>query len=467
MNNKAVRGLTAIGAGVAIWLCPVPEGLKPQVWNLLAIFVATILAFILNPLPMGAVALISITVTALTGTLKLGEVLSGFSNRTVWLIVAAFLFSRSFVKTGLGERVAFQLIKYFGTSSLKLAYILTISDLIIAPATPSNTARAGGMLFPIVRSLALSFKSEPGPSSKRIGSFLIQSVYHGDTMVSAMFLTAMAGNPLMVAFAADVAGLSITWGTWFLAASVPVFCTLVIIPLFVYWYESPEIKKTPEARGLAEKALLNMGPMKNSEKWLVAIFCSALFLWATTSFTGLNTTVIALCAVCAMVICNVLEWSDVISEKTGWDAMIWMGSLICLAGFLNKLGLIAWFAEKVGVSLNGVDWRIAMIILIIAYAYSHYAFASLVAHISALYAAFLTVAVAVGTPPFLAAFSLFMANAACQSLTHYAAGPAPVFFGAGYVSQARWWALGFFISAINIIVCVGLGAVWWKILGFW
>lgn len=467
MNGKWVRSLVVLAVGVLIWCLPVPSGVKPEAWHLLAIFAATILGFILQPMPIGAIAFLSLTVAAGTNVLKVTDVLSGFADATVWLIVAAFLFARGFVKTGVGRRIAFELIKYFGDSTLKLAYVLILSDLAVAPATPSNTARAGGILFPITRSLASSFGSEPGPTSRKMGNFLLQAVYHGDSITSAMFMTAMAGNPLMVALAAKAAGVDITWGSWFLAALAPAVCSLVIIPLFIYKCTAPEIKKTPEAKAVALTELAAMGPMRSAEKWLLGIFGTALVLWATSQFTGLNATLVAMIAVSAMVMTDVLEWNDVVAEKGGWDTMIWMGSLICLAGYLNKLGLIPWFAKTVSASVVGLSWPVAFLCIVLVYTYAHYAFASLTAHIAAMFSAFLAVAVAVGTPPYLAAFALFFASSISQALTHYAAGPAPIYFGAGYVSQGEWWKVGFGVSAINLIIWIGVGGAWWKVLGLW
>ncbi|HWR30102.1 MAG TPA: DASS family sodium-coupled anion symporter, partial [Negativicutes bacterium] len=225
--------------------------------------------------------------------------------------------------------------------------------------------------------------------------------------------------------------------------------------------------KTPEARQIAEQALEKMGPMRREEKWLLVIFSAALILWATSQFTRLDATLVAMIAVSAMLATGVLEWSDVTEEKSGWDTMIWMGSLICLAGYLNTLGLIPWFAKVVSGSLIGMPWPYAFVIVVLVYTYAHYAFASLTAHIAAMFSAFLAVAVAVGTPPYLAAFSLFFASSISQGITHYAAGPAPIYFGAGYVSQGTWWKVGFMVSAINLIIWIGLGSMWWKVLGLW
>ncbi len=466
MSKASWKLLAAAAFGALIWVMPVPEGLHETAWHLFAIFAATILGFILQPLSLGAMAFISLTVTALTGVLKVTDVLSGFSQATVWLIVGAFLFSRGFVKTGLGKRIAFYLIRYFGTSSLGLAYVLICSDLIVAPATPSNTARLGGVIFPITRSLSSSFGSEPGATAKRFGSFFMQAVYHGDTPVSGMFMTAMAGNPLMASLALAV-GVEITWGSWFLGAAVPALISLLLIPIVLYYLENPEIKKTPEAKAFAEKELAEMGPMKSEEKKLAFIFVSALGLWATTQITGLNATLIGMAAISAMILFHVLEWKDVIEEKSAWDTMIWMGGLICLAGFLNKTGMIPWFSQQVGASLSGFAWEISWLLIVLLYTYSHYLFASLNAHIAAMFAAFLAVGAAAGIPPYLLTMSLFGCTAIMQGVTHYAAGPTPIFFGAGFVSQARWWRNGLIVSFLNLVIWIGGGAVWWKIIGFW
>ena len=465
--NNLVRGLIVVLVGAAIWFMPVPAGLKPQAWHLFAVFVATILGFILQPLPIGSVAFISITITALTATLKPAEALSGFSNGTIWLIVSAFLFAKGFIKTGLGRRIAFVLIRAIGDSTLKLGYTLALSDLIISPATPSNTARAGGIIFPIVKSLCTAFDSEPGASSRRVGSYLMQTAYQANTITSAMFMTAMAGNPLIALLAAKTLNIQISWGLWAMAAIVPGLVSLLVIPYFLYKFYPPELKKTPEAKALATVELTKMGPMSFGEKVVAGVFVLALALWSTSQYTKIDATVVAMIAVSIMMISKVLEWKDVLEEKGAWDTLIWMGSLVGLADFLSKLGFIPWFAKSVSALLVGVPWVQAFAVLLVVYMYAHYGFASLTAHITAMYAAFAAVAVSAGAPVYLVALALgFMSNL-CMSLTHYAAGPSPIYFGAGYVDQGAWWRIGFIVSVINIVIWVGLGGFWWKVLGLW
>lgn len=467
MNMQLIRGLSVLAIGAAIWFCPVPAGLKPEAWHLFAIFFATIAGFIIQPLPIGSIACIAVTFTMLSGVLKPADALSGFSNSTIWLIVSAFLFATGFVKTGLGRRIAYVLIRKFGDSTLKLGYVFAACELIIGPATPSNTARAGGILYPIVSSLANAYGSKPDTSPRKIGSYLVLNEYQMNCISSAMFMTAMTGNPLIADMASKALGINISWGLWALAGLVPGLLSMLVIPYFLFKVYPPEIKRTPEAKTLAAEELRKMGRFSKAEFLLSLIFGVALLLWATSAYTSFDATAVALLAVSMMLIGNLIQWSDVLENKGAWDTFVWMGTLVGLANFMVKLGFIPWFASLVSSNLAGVGPIQAFCLVVVLYMYSHYGFASMVAHIVAMFSALASVAVSAGIPPFLAALSLAYVSSICGSLTHYAAGPAPIYFGSGYVDQGTWWRLGFYISIINLIIWIGIGGCWWKVLGLW
>ena len=114
-----------------------------------------------------------------------------------------------------------------------------------------------------------------------------------------------------------------------------------------------------------------------------------------------------------------------------------------------------------------MNWFVVLVILVLAYFYSHYFFASSTAHVSAMYAAFLAVALAAHVPPMLAALMLGFFGNLMAATTHYSSGPAPILFGSGYVKQSDWWRLNFILGLIYIVIWVGVGSLWMKLLGMW
>lgn len=462
--NLYIKLLAAILVGMVIWFIPCPTGVKPQAWHMLAIFIATIVACILKPLPIGAVAIIGLTVSMLTGTTNINTGLSGFSDSSIWLVVMAFFISRGFIKTGLGSRIAYQFVKLFGKNTLGLCYSILFCDLVIAPATPSNTARAGGIIYPIVKSLSESFDSKPEDGTERkIGAFLIFSEFHGDIITSAMFMTAMAANPLAQTLAAGL-GVNITWFGWFIAALIPGIISLILIPMIIYKLYPPEIKRTPNAPEIAKNALEKMGPLKREEKFMTIIFIVVLLLWVTGTFTHINATLTALIGLTLLLILQVINWNDVKNENGAWDTLIWFSILVMMADELNKLGIISWFSNLVGNNVKGLSWPFILLILLAAYFYSHYIFAGSTAHVSAMYSAFLGVATKEGVPPVLAAMTLGFFGNLLASTTHYSNGPAPLLFGSGYVNQNKWWSLNFILGIVYFIIWLGIGSIWWKII---
>jgi len=464
---RLLRWSVVLAAGAAVLLLPRPEGVSVEGWRLLAIFVATIVGLIAQPLPMGALIIIAITVAAITKTVTVQVALSAFANPVIWLIVSAFLFSRAVVQTGLGRRVAFWFVRWFGSSSLRLGYALAGADFVVSPFIPSDTARAGGIIFPIARSLAEGYHSHPGPTAQRLGAYLMQCAYHVGCTTAAVFLTSMAANPLAAEFARKFAGVEITWGTWALASCVPALISIGLLPWLIYRLDPPELKHTPEAQVQAREELRAMGPMTAAERRLVVILLAVIAGWMAQPWHLLHPAVIAYAGVSLIVLAAVIRWDDVLGERRAWDAFIWFGGLIMMASGLEDAGVIRAFTDRLSGLLEGWAWLPALLALIAAYVYIHYGFASMTAHITALYPAFLLLAVGHGAPALVAALALAFASNLNASLTHYGTGPAPIFFGAGYVSQVTWWRVGFLVVLFNLLVWIGVGLLWWRLLGWW
>ncbi|MDR3702509.1 MAG: DASS family sodium-coupled anion symporter [Candidatus Sulfopaludibacter sp.] len=450
--------------GLLLYFLPL-AGFTAQQRHLLGIFVATIVALVAQPVRMGVSVVVAVTLLALTQTLSPAKALSGFSNVTVWLVFTAFLFSRAFTQTGFGTRLGYLFILRFARSPLSLGYSLAAADLTLAPFIPSDTARGGGVIYPIVRSVATDFGSEPGPTARRMGAFLTLVAFHSTYTASGMFLTGMAANPLIAEFARKIGHVDLTWGAWFTGAIVPGMISLIVVPWLIWRLARPEIRDTEPARQLARKELARMGPLQRNEMWLVGIMLCVMAGWVTSPWHGISNTFVALAGLSAILLSKVLTWEDLLDERKAWDALIWFAVLVMMADQLNEVGVIKILSAKLFGLMGGWPWPLLLLVLVISYCYVHYAFASMTAQVTALYPGFLGAALAGGVPPMAAALPLAYFSSLNAAMTHYGTGSAPVYFGAGYVRQGEWWRIGFLISVVNLAIWMGIGMWWWKLLG--
>lgn len=483
---KPIPALVATALTLLIWfVIPVPEGVSENAWHLLALFIGTIAAIIGKALPIGAVSVIAISLVAVTGvtnpgkpTAALQDALSGFSNPLIWLIGISIMVSMSLTKTGLGARIGYFLISLFGKRTIGIAYALTFAEVVLAPVTPSNTARGGGIIHPIMRSISDSFGSKADEGTrKKIGRYLALVNYNTNPLTSAMFITATAPNPLIVAliYEGTNSEFKLSWMMWAVAAFVPAIVSLLIMPWVIYFMCPPEIKKTPDAPVFAKERLKELGAFSVSEKITLGVFGLLLMMWAgvPAMLFGdafiIEPTTAAFIGLSILLMTGVLEWDEVLKNKGAWDTVMWFSALVMMASFLGKLGLVSWLAQTVGTGIGslGVGWILGMLTLVVIYVYTHYFFASTTAHITAMFAAFFAAGIALGAPPMLLGLTLAFSSSLMMSLTHYGTGTAPIIFGSGYATLAEWWKVGFVMSVVNLAIWFYIGGAWWKILGYW
>lgn len=415
-------------------------------------------------------------ISSLKSKTGINDALSGFSNSLIWLIVVSIIIARGVIKTGLGERLAYYFISIFGKRTLGIAYSIVASETILAPVTPSNTARAGAIINPIVQAISRSFKSSPEDNTQsKIGTYLSLVNYQANPISSAMFITATAPNPLVVDLVAQATNMeiSLTWTQWALGMFLPGICAMFIMPLVIYFLSPPTIRQTPNASKFAKERLAELGAMKRAEKIMLGVFLLLLALWAGALglFFGisLNATTVALLGLSLVLVSGVLSFDDVLKEKTAWNTLVWFSALVMMATMLGKLGVTQFLAEALGglASSMGLGEISVMIFLSLAFLYAHYFFASTTAHISAMFFVFYSAGLALGAPPLLYAFIMITSSNIMMALTHYATGTAPVIFGTNYVTLKRWWGVGFVISVVDMLVMISVGLVWWKFLGFY
>ena len=471
--NKLLKIAIMFAIPLAMWFITPPEGLSVEAWRLLGFYLMAIVGLVVKPWPAPIILLLSIAGSAIfLNATK--NVLSGYASTTVWLVFSAFSLSVAFVKTGLGRRIAYLLIKSLGHTTLRLGYVTALLDLIISPVTPSNTARCGGIVFPIMNSVAKALGSEPGESAKKAGSYLMVNTYMVTKVTSLMFATAMAPNLLAADYMNKILGVDINWGLWALALVVPGLVMLLITPALVYYLDKPSIQHI-DSHAIADEGLKELGPMSGREKSLIAIFILALVGWALPSILtqgfgikfSLDATAVAIVAMIATFVCGIITWDDLLKTKAAWNTLIWFGGILGLSSALTKGKFFEWLAKYLETHMNfGLDPFMMLILISIVSVAVRYFFASGTAYISAMLPVFLIVGINAGIDPTLLAFIMIGTNAYGGSVTHYGAAPGPIIFSAGYNNVKDWWTVGLMIAVVCLVLNYVIGIPWWKITGF-
>ncbi len=474
MKSAGWRAAGPLVVWLVLLLVPLPAGLERNAWSYFALFAAVIVGLILEPIPAAAIGLIGV---ALAGAFRLVDTnpaasitwaLSGFQDRTVWLIFGAFVFSIGYGKTGLGRRMALVLVRMLGGRTLGLGYAITLADLVLAPGTPSNTGRSAGIIFPVLRSIPGLYGSEPGPSARRIGSYVMWTAFAATAVTSSLFLTALAPNAAAVAIVKQTTQIDITWTEW-LEGVWPIGVPLLaLLPLLVYVIYPPGIKTSAEVPAWAEQELRRMGPMGGSEKVMAVLVGLAVLLWTLGSnkdivlpFLGsqfIEATGVVLLVNALMLVTRVIEWDDILGNQGAWNVLVWFATLVALADGLNRVGFVTWIARRFAAMLTGIPPLTVMVMLVAFFFLVHYMFASLTAHATAVLPVVLATGVAVpGLPVKPFALLLVYSLGLMGVLTPYATGPAPVYFGSGYVSRRDFWVLGLVFGVIYLAVLLGVG----------
>lgn len=457
---------------IILWFTTPPAGLSAEAWRLFGFYIAGILGLILKPYPIQIILLSVLSASALFMD-NAKDILAGYGSTALWMIIAAFSLSVAFGKTGLGHRVAYHLIRAFGSTVLRLGYVTALLDLILSPATPSNTARAAGIVYPINLSIAESIGSYPGDTAKRGGSFILMNGYFVTKITSFMFLTAMAPNVLALDFVTKITGLTMNWVEWAVALAIPGLVMLIFVPLVGYWIDRPEAVKIDNKK-LADEGLAKLGSMKMSEKILAVVFILALLGWAWPSIGyffpavafDLSPTAVALVAMTVVFLSGIITWEDMVQTKAVWNTFIWFGAILGLSTALTKAKFFAWLATFMQTNLAlDVSPLVVVLILSAISVVIRYLFASSTAYIASMLPVFLTVGMAAGVNPVMFGLVLLATNAFGGLVTHYGASPGPIIYSAGYNNLKEWWTAGGILAILSWILLFVIGIPWWTFIG--
>ena len=456
--RSPLRLIISFALGLAIWLAPVPQGLATEAWHLFAIFAAAIFAVISGAASILLAAIIALVASVLSGTLDPEAAYSGFSQGFILLIVVAFLVGRGVVNSGLGARIGYLLVSRFGHSSLGLAYSMIATDALIAPAFPSNTARSG-VLFPIVYSLAESNGSHPwGDTRRRIGAYLMLCSMVGLGLSSGLWLTAMAANPVGVAIAQQQ-GVTITFASWFMAASVPTLCAMVVLPWLMYRVFPPELGRTPDAPAAARARLDDLGALSRNEWITLATFATLVIGWGLAGVLDLDATAIAFLGLAVLMISGIFTMDDIKESGDALETLIWFAILYTLSTELDRLGFMQFVGNLLGGYVAGFSWPVTYTLLITLYVLVHYLFVSQTAHLLALFGVFLGLSQP-DIPLPLMAMMLLLATNFFSVITPQASSCNVIFVGSGYITGGEVYRYGGLATLACLLIFLVIGSPW-------
>ena len=392
--------------------------------------------------------------------------LSGFALTMTWLVVGAFVIAQAFRDTNLGKRIAYTLIGIFGRTPLGLGYAAAFSDFVIAPVTPSNAARTGGIIYPIFKSVAEALGSTPDHNPRAIGSYLSMLLYIVTMTTGITFLTGYAANTVAWSLASEILKLDISWLQWTTAFIVPSLVILVVSPWLMYKIYKPTIGVIDNKR-IAREGLEAIGPMSRNEKILLGLFVLAIAGWATSSYTKVNSTGVVLGFIALGILFGVLDWKKIAVNEQVWSTLAWYGGILGMAGALNKFEFFSWMAHQLQlyVDFSSFSHLGLLLLLVVAGTACRYLFVSCGAYMASVLPVQFTIGLAAGLP----VWDMFLVFLTCGVMgalvTHYANAAGPVLFGGGYVPVKVWWIIGLFFTLFSYVIFALIGVPYWSAIG--
>jgi len=444
---------------LAIWFAPVPAGLSPPSWHLFAIFVSAIAAVLVGVYSLITSTMLAVAAVVLTNTITPAQAFSGFANASVLLVVVAFLVAQAVVKSGLGRRISLFMVGRFGRSSLGLAYSIVITDAVIAPAFPSNTAR-GGVLFPIVLSVAEGSGSRPDdPEGRRLGGYLMFCGMASLAVSSALWMTATSANPIALQIARQY-GLQIGFGKWLIAACVPALTAILALPWVISWLFPPHVGETPNAPLAARKELAELGPLSRAERLTAVTFVLMVLGWVFADKLQMNVTSIAFAGLGLLLMTGVLTVHDLSTQGDTLTTFLWLAVLFAMSGQLNELGFMSYAGQILARHMGGLSWPVTYVGLIVIYVAIHYMFVSQSSQVLALLGVFLDVGIRGGVPAPLMAFGLMFASSYFSVITPQGGSQNVIFVGGGYLTQRELYRMGLLTTLFFMAVFLTVGTGW-------
>jgi anion transporter len=451
------RMLAILGFAVIVWMTEAID------YAVSAIVIAALMALLLGFSPNPA------NPNVLMGTSAgLTLAFSGFANTALVLVASALFLAAAMTATGLDKRIALTILSRVGTETRHVVIGTILVGFVIAFLVPSTTARVA-CLVPITLGIIAAFGVDR--RSAFAGMLMITTVQTA-SIWNVGIKTAAAQNMVAIGFIEKTLQRSISWLEWLVAAAP--FGILMSIALYFVMTRMmpPEMKGVSGGRDAIRKSLAELGPMKVSEKKLLAISLTLLAFWATEGVLHkLDTSTTTITAVALMFLpgIGIMSWKEA-QPKIPWGTVILFGVGISLGTALLQTKGAVWLADLV-VAEFGLKYATALSILAVMSLFLiliHLGFASATALASAMIPIVIAVLQSVATPginivgmtmllQFVVSFGFILVVNAPQNMVAY---------GTDTFAAKDFVRTGLVLTAIAFALVMMLGATYWRWLGY-
>ncbi|ORX51054.1 hypothetical protein BCR36DRAFT_326067 [Piromyces finnis] len=395
--------------------------------------------------------------------------LSGFADPINWLVFFAYQIGYCIENTGFGKRVSYIILKHFGTSLQGIGYAIFIIELVLAPFIPSNVARGGCIVLPIIASIIENISQNYHVSSK-VSDFLYLCGNHANLIISSIYLTGSASNPVLVSKVNSVYGLEydLTFMKWLIGSIVPGIVVICITPKVIGKYLKQENMSLEHTQHYSERMLRQMKDMTKDEKSLCFVFIICLILWITAGITGIDATLVTFIGVLSLLTLNVMTWDNILTNKKAWDTFFWLGGMIVMANQLSEVGISALIGDYIATFIEKIQIYPAQVFLLFTFYFiTMIFFSSVTGHVIAFAGPFMNAAEKLNIPKGLTVAFLAYYTLLCASLTHYSCGSTVMYYSKSHIKTKRFMTVGFIIGFITIGVYSTIGSFWWRIIGWY
>jgi anion transporter len=392
---------------------------------------------------------------------------SGFANTALVLVASALFLAAAMTASGLDRRIALSILSRVGTEARSVVIGTILVGFVIAFLVPSTTARVA-CLVPITLGIIAAF----GVNRKgAFASMLMITTVQTASIWNVGIKTAAAQNMVAIGFIERAFGRTITWLEWLIAAAP--FGVLMSIALYFVMTRMmpPELAQVPGGRDAIRKSLVELGPMKVTEKKLLAISLALLSFWSTEGVLHrLDTSTTTITAVALMFLpgIGIMTWKEA-QPRIPWGTVILFGIGISLGTALLQTKAAVWLADLV-VTNFGLKEATAMFILSVMTLFLiviHLGFASATALASAMIPIVIAVLQSVATPginvvgmtmllQFVVSFGFILVVNAPQNMVAY---------GTDTFEARDFVRTGLVLTLIAFALVMTLGATYWPWLG--